>query len=475
MSTSSVSSSSSGSSGYMLSSLAGSSSMQVTGLASGLNTNQIISEEMSLYNQPVVNLQNQQSGLNATNKALQGIQSELQTLANDAQALGATSLFTNSQTASSTNPTLLSATTTSNNGAVVGGYQVQVSALATSAQRTFSFSSPTSAQTVTIDGQSISLAAGASADDFANAVNANSNADVWAAVTNAGTVVLSDRATGQQTGSYISVSDPSGTTLTEQTALANAGQDASFTVNGKSKTSPSNTVTSAIPGVSLSLNGVTPSGSPVTVNVGPPAVNSANIQNALNTFITQYNKVIGDIQTQLSTQPSSSDPTVGTLYGDPGLQGLLSSMRSSLYNTISGTQSGLTNMLSLGVSTGATTGSGSVSQSALSGDLQLSTTTLTSALQSNPAGVQQLLKGFSASFSSMVNAEAQPGGSIDTRIQGDSAEVTQLGSQISAMQSALNDKQQQLVQQFAQLEAALSQNQSTSSWLTNQLASLPGA
>ena len=66
MSTSSVSPSSSGaSSGLTLSSLTGSSTQQVTGLASGLDTDQIIQEEMSIYQQPVTNLQNQQSGLTA--------------------------------------------------------------------------------------------------------------------------------------------------------------------------------------------------------------------------------------------------------------------------------------------------------------------------------------------------------------------------------------------------------------------------
>ena len=42
------------------------------------------------------------------------------------------------------------------------------------------------------------------------------------------------------------------------------------------------------------------------------------------------------------------------------------------------------------------------------------------------------------------------------------------------MQSALADKQTQLTNQFAALEAALSQNQSESSWLTSQIAALPG-
>jgi flagellar capping protein FliD len=42
------------------------------------------------------------------------------------------------------------------------------------------------------------------------------------------------------------------------------------------------------------------------------------------------------------------------------------------------------------------------------------------------------------------------------------------------MQSALDDKQNQLTRQFAMLEAALQGNRSTSSWLTSQVAALPG-
>ena len=80
MSTSSVSSSSAASTaastGLSVSSLSGSSALQITGLASGLNTNQIISEEMSIYQQPVTNLQNQQTGLTTMNKELTSIQSE---------------------------------------------------------------------------------------------------------------------------------------------------------------------------------------------------------------------------------------------------------------------------------------------------------------------------------------------------------------------------------------------------------------
>jgi flagellar hook-associated protein 2 len=476
MSTSSTSSSttSSTNSGYLLSSLGTGTGMQITGLASGLNTNQIIQEEMSIYSQPVTNLQNQQSGLTAQNTALSNIQSELQTLVNDSMTLSDPSLFATSQAVTTSDSSRITAT--SSTGAAIGGYQVSVTQLANSAQRTFTYTSPTAADSVTIDGQTVNVPAGQSISDFVNSINDNSNLDVYAAATNANTVVFSNRQTGDTGTNYIQVTDPGGA-LAEQTSLAREGQNAQYSVDGgATQTSATNTVTGAIAGVTLTLSGVTTTSGPVTVNVASPAPSSSNIQSAVNAFITQYNKVIGDIQTQLSTTPSSTDPTVGTLYGDPELQSLLSSMRSAIYTSQDpSSSSSIQSMLDIGVSTGATTGSGAVSQSALTGNLQLDSTTLTNALQSDPLGMQQMMVAFGASFSTMVGSVADPGGTIDSRIQGDDSQISSLGNQISAMQSALADKQNFLVQEFAQLEAALSSNQSQASWLTSQIASLPGA
>jgi flagellar hook-associated protein 2 len=128
----------------------------------------------------------------------------------------------------------------------------------------------------------------------------------------------------------------------------------------------------------------------------------------------------------------------------------------------------------IGVSTGATTGSGAESQSALAGNLTLNATTLTNMLQSNASGVKAVLGSWSSSFVAVVDNAADPSGTIASRITGDNSQISSLGNQISTMQSALADKQNFLVQQFAQLEAALSANQSQSSWLTSQIASLPG-
>jgi flagellar hook-associated protein 2 len=468
------------SNGVSVASLGSGTPLQITGLASGLDTNSIVQALMSIEKQPLTRLQNQQTGLKDQGTQLTSLQSALRALASNAQALGNPSLWANTQTVSSTNSALVSANAISGKGAVVGGYQVGVSQLANAAQRTFTFTSPPSADTVTVDGQQVSLAAGASAQDMANAINSNSNVDVWATVTGTDqttgkpTVVLSNRATGAQTGAYIQVSDTSGA-LSEITSAAQAGQNAQYTINGVAGSSASNTLTGAIPGVSLTLQGLTTASGSLTVNVSPPAPNSQNIQAAVQTFVTAYNSVIGQIQTQLTQKPSSSDLSQGTLFGDPDLSTLLTTMRQAMYTSGSGLTSGMASMLDIGVSTGAASGTATPSQTAIAGDLALDATRLTNALQSNSTGVKAVLQSWSQQFSGLVNNQAGAGGSIDSRIRGDNSRISQLATQINNLNATLADKQAALTKQFARLESVLSQNQSTSNWLTSQIASLPTA
>lgn len=463
-----------------LSSLGSSSPLQITGLASGLDTNSIISELMSLAKQPEIALQSQQSGLQARNTALTSIQSALQGMVTNAQALSDVSLSQQTQSVTSSDSTLVSATAINGLGAVVGGYQIGVSAMASAAHATYSFASQASPNTITVTpstngtagtAQTYNLGANATSQDLVNAVNADPTGSVWGTVVN-GTIVFSDRTTGAP--STFAVSDSAGTMALQGSATP--GTNAQYTINGVAQpSSPSNTVANAIPGVTLTFGGITTgmAGGGVNVNVGTPNLSTSQIQNAITTFVNSYNSVIDAVNTQLTTPPSTSDPTVGTLYGDPELSGLLSSMREAMYSSDPTLPSSMSSLMNIGVSTGAATGAATPNQSAVSGHLTLDTNALTQAIQSNPSGVVNVLKSFSQSFSNLVNNVAQTGGTLDTRIQGDSSEISDLTNQINLMQSSLTDKQNQLTQQFAALEGALSQSQSTSSWLSSQLASLP--
>ena len=469
MSTSSISSNSAGTSGSTTASANG-APLQVTGLASGLDTGKIVSQLMDIQKRPMTMLQNQQKVLQARNAQLTSIQGALKKVNADALALLDPRVYRSTQKATSSDTTRVAATTTS--GAGVGGYQVSVGQLANAAQRTFSFTAPASDATITIDGHDTSVKAGASAYDLADAINSDQSATVYAAATDAGTLVFSDRSTGDTGPGFIAVSGAAGV-LSEQAGRAKRGQNATYSIDGVPGTSSSNTVTGAIPGVSLTLTGVTTTSGPVTVNVGAPAADASKVESALNQFITDYNAALSSIQTQLSQKPTASDPTQGTLYGDNQLRGLLSNMRSLMIKSGDGLPAGMATMLDIGVSTGAAS-SGGPTAAELAGNLTLNPATLQAALKSNANAVQKVVGTWANNMATAVNNYSGLGGTIEVRLSGDNRQVSSLARRIGTMQSALDDKQNQLTKQFAMLEAALSGNQSTSSWLTSQINALPG-
>lgn len=449
--------------------------LSVTGLASGLNTSEIISALLAIEKQPLARMTNEQTRIEGQRSQLLSIQSNLTQLSFAAQELGSATLFHNSQSVSSSNPTEVGATTSA--GAAVGGYELEVTQLATSAQRTFAFASPGEAQQVTIDGHQFEVAAGSSAQTLANQINASSSATVFAAVTSGETLVLSTRATGASGPGFIAVSAPGGA-LVEQAALAKEGRNAEYVLDGVAGSSASNTLSTAIPGVTLSLRALT-SGGPVTVEVQPPAPSTGTIVEQVKSFVALYNTTISEIGQQLSTKPPASPATkgelqTGTLFGDPQLLGVLDTMRQAIYEAPSGAPSELPSLASIGVGTAKSTGSGTVSQSALEGQLQLNAETLEKALETNPAGVQQLLRSWSSAFRQVVDPEALPGGNLETRTLGDAEQVSTLSRRMSSLNESIALRQKTLQQQFAAMEAAVSRSQSEGSFLSSQLASLTG-
>ena len=457
---------------------AGSGAIALPGLASGLNSAAIISEIIAMDSQPMIQLEIEEAGIEEQSSQLGAIQNSLSTVVNDVQGLSGPGLFDTTQTATTSDPTLVTATAAS--GAAIGGYEVQVSQLATAASRTFTYTSPSSADTVTIDGQQVTISAGETLAQFAAAIDSDSNLDVQAAVTGTNTLVLSSTSTGLQTGSYIQVSDP-GSSLSEVTADAYAGQNAEYTINGTSGSSASNTVTNAIAGVTLTLGGVTSSnGDPVTVVVSAPQANTTGITAAINQFVSDYNTAVNTIESQLTQTPisdpsSSADAEQGTLFGDSDLQGLLNSMREMMYTAGSGLPSGMAALSDIGITTGAPSGDAAPTQSSLAGDLTVDTATLDQAIQSNPSGVEAVLNSFSQAFQTLVNDESGPGGVIAQRISGNTDQVTSMSNQISVMQDALTAQQTALQQEYSTLEANVSSNDSTLSQLVSEIASLSGS
>jgi flagellar hook-associated protein 2 len=137
-------------------------------------------------------------------------------------------------------------------------------------------------------------------------------------------------------------------------------------------TSPTNTDTNAIAGVTLNLLGADPN-TALTVNVSHDA---QAIEANITTWINAYNTVISYVNTQ-NTYTASSNTTGGPLFGDITMDTIKSELQSTIMNQVgTGSMDYLANV-------GITTGS--------NGQLSLDTSTFGQALTSNFSGVVNLL------------------------------------------------------------------------------------
>ncbi len=446
------------------------SAITIDGLASGLDTSSIIAALVSAEREPITRLTNEQTKLAGEQKQLQTFQTSLQQLSFAAAEFTLPSTFESAQTVTSSEPTRVSAAATS--GAAVGGHELEVTQLANAAQRTFTFTSPTAEETITVDGKEFKLKAGASAKEVASTLNTTSGSGVYAAVMQNGSIIISSR----ETGSAGEVTVSGGATLTEVAGSAKAGLDAEYTIDGIAQTSASNIVTEAIAGVTLTFQALTTAG-PVTIDVQPPSFSSTALEAQLQSFVKLYNSTVGAIEQQVTTRPpakptSATELATGTLFADGELTSVLDSMRHVMYEPIAGLPAEMSSPADIGLSTGAATGGGESSQASLEGHLSLNAAKLAEAVKSNPEAVEKMLQSWSASLQAAISTVAEPGGTLETRSNGDGAQITSLANQITNMNELVAEREHALRETYAKLEAVISQNSSQSSWLAQQSTSL---
>jgi len=148
-------------------------------------------------------------------------------------------------------------------------------------------------------------------------------------------------------------------------------QNAELSVDGISIDSASNTVSTAIPGVTFQILSADKN-TPVTVEI---VNNNTAVESAFETFVSDYNTVLGDITTQEGTDASgNAEP----LYGNT----LIAQIQSSLSQALtSGSSSGsINNLYQLGISVTS------------SGKLSLDVSTLDSTLNTNYSDVVGFLQ-----------------------------------------------------------------------------------
>jgi flagellar hook-associated protein 2 len=465
------------------------SGLALSGLASGVDTSGIVDQLMAIERQKATRIENHQTSVKAHQKALGGVTTALNALSTAAAALNDPATWRANPTAESSDATKVSVALLS--GAGIGGHTIAVERLASSAQQGYSFTPNAAAGSITLTGASgsatIAIAANATAKDVATAINASTSAPVYAAVIKAGDgtdrVVLSARKSGQSSDFTVDSSTLAPGQMAEDTAYKRSGAllDAAYKLDGEatSRTSESNAIENAVPGLRITLKGVTTS--PVTVSTAEAVVDKAAIKTKVKAFVDAYNSVVDLTRADTAEKKvvgatSLDDLSKGQLFGDLGLDSMLSSLKDKMTTSIAGI-GGLSSLGDIGITVPKSIG-GFTTDDAKAGKLDFDSTALDTQMDKDWTQVHSLFigdgprKGFSLVVSDYVKAQTGTNGILTSRVKTDSTSLTDLGKQLVDTNTRLDLTEKRLKAKFAAMETALNLAQSQQAWLTGQINSL---
>src|SRR3954447_16135620 len=462
--------------------------LALSGLASGVDTSSIVDQLMSIERQKVTRINNNQTSVTAHQTALKAVTDKLNALSTAAAALTDSTSWKTSQTSTSSDATKVAVAQL--DGAGIGGHTITVDRLASSAQHGFAYVPSGSAGTFTISAgassATISVGANATAKDIATAINASTSAPVYAAVVkdDDGTerVVMSSRKTGSGNDFTVDTTGlGSGGSLSEDTDYQRTGPtlNALYSVDGVAKpASQTNSIENAIPGLRITLAGVT--SSPVSITTAEATIDKSSIKAKVKAFVDAYNAVVDVTRTDIGEKgvvnaSSTADLQKGTLFGDLGLTGMLSSLKNTLTSTVANIGS-LKSLSDIGISIPKSTGV--VTEDAKAGKLTFDATALDGALDKDWTQVRTLFtgvgprKGFALLTTDFVKAQTGLKGVLTGRMNSDSTTLKDLANQVTATNERLGQTEKRLKAQFAAMETALQTSQSQQAWLEGQIAGL---
>ena len=384
--------------------------------------------------------QNQLTALQAQDTVFTSLGSDLSSLSSSLQALTDFEGVFSAKQGSSSNTDLLNLSSASSTAAA-GSHTIVINQLAqtsSNASTAISNASDALSGTLTIQGHTFNVDSSDNDTTLATLSAAINSADIGVSasvITDSSGSRLSivsgtSGAAGQLTISS-SLTGASSGSITFPSTSGEVGQDAQLTVDGVSISSPSNTVSNAIPGVTFQL--LATSTTAVQVQI---VDDTTSIGNAVSSFVSAYNTVIKDINTQEGNDSSGSPEP---LFGSPVLAQLQQQLAGSLFT---GAASGsINNITQLGIGMNN------------DGTLTLDADTLNSVLNSNLSDVTGFLQN-SGSFglsmqSTLDNLGTQaPNGAIYLAQQQNAAQEKSLNSDITNEDALLATQKIQLTDEL---------------------------
>ena len=389
-----------------------------TGIGSGLDVESLVSQLVLSDVQPVENrLNTKEATYLAQLTAYGSVKSALAKFQTAAASASAASQYTGKLASTSSSDAV---TATAEPSAAVADYAVDVVSLATAqslASGAFSATTETlgtgtltiSLGTVTYDSVAGSVTgftqkSGTSAvsvvidssnntltgvRDALNAAGAGLNASV----VNDGSgyrLVIQSNTTGAENAISISVDDTGDSNSTDNAGLSQlafnesaanilqtgSGADAAIKINGLDVTSPSNTVSGAVEGVSFTLKKITSSAATVAITK-----DTAKATAGMNGLINGFNQLNAELNSLTAYNAAASRSSV--LTGDATLRNLASNVRASLNAAVANSGGQYSTLAELGITTNV-----------IDGSLSLNNTKFAAILENDATDVAKVLAAF---------------------------------------------------------------------------------
>ncbi|ERK17902.1 Flagellar hook-associated protein FliD [Pantoea sp. AS-PWVM4] len=463
-------------------------SISTLGVGSGLDLSSILDSLETAEKASLDPISTQQTAYTAKLSAYGTLKSALTTFQTANTALNDADLFT--ATSATSSSSAFSATTSGST--VAGNYTISVSQLAqaqtlTSATQTSNSTalgdSSASSRTMTItlvDGTSkdITLTSDqTSLTGMRDAIN-SADAGVTATIIKTGDSSYRLSLTSSETGSDYAVSSISVTgddTLQgivgyDSTSSSNAmtesvtAQNAKLTVNNVEIENSSNTISDALEGITLKLNDTTTGNATLSITK-----DSSKAQSAIESWVDAYNTLLTQFDTltkytAVDVGSDSQDSSNGALLGDSTLRTIQTQLKSMLTNAQS--SSTYKTLAQIGITTDPT-----------SGQLELDSDELETALTSDPDGVKEMIvgdgttTGITTTIATNLTSWLSTTGIVQAATDGVSKTLNDLTDQYNDMSTRIDNLIARYKTQFTALDVLMSQLNSTSSYLTQQFDS----
>ncbi len=441
----------------------------ITSSAGVLDVSSLVSQLVSAERAPVENRLNLRESTARTTLSALGIfkaaASSFQTAVN---ALKGSSSGLGKLTASSSTQTLF--TGSASTGAVSGSFSVEVQQLARAAKIS---SGPYGSADTVVGSGTVTLSAGTESFDVVltdgdntlgalrDKINAAAdNTGISATILNVTggvQLVLTSRATGLANAVSLSSAAEVGGASFITTSPVQAALDAEVEIDGFAYTSASNTLDKAVQGVTINLLKAEVG----TVGTLTLSQDAASASAAVEALVKSYNALVGVVATY--GKYDASTKIAGPLMGDASVRTAMQQVRSVLGSAATGGDYSL--LAQLGVTTQA------------DGSLKLDSSKLSTAMQADPNGVKALFggtDGYSTRLAALLDGVVGTNGRLEAGTKGIQAQLDDISDRRDALDLRMSAIQRRYMAQFTALDTLLGQLSSTSNYLAQQLANLPG-